>query len=281
MNKDDKRDPYVEEVWRTYFTTGKTPEGIKFPWFENPGLRALARHLPSEPRCRLCYYPFGGLGGKLARSFLHLEPSRMNPYLCNVCERFADSFPGGVELEITLLFADIRGSTPLAETMDAYEFSHLIDQFYQVTTNVIYDHGGMVEKLVGDEITAFFPTAMVKDNNHAAAAIKAGQEILKATGHSRAQGPWVPVGVGVNTGEAFVGAVGEAGKNISIAVLGDTVNIAARLTGQAQAGELIFSEESRRQAGLDASGLESRHLQLKGKIEPMDAWIYKSAAAKN
>lgn len=281
MNKNVKRDPNVEEVWRSYFTTGKTPKSVKLPWYESPGWRAFARRIPSDPRCQVCYYPFGGLGGKLARSFLRLEPSKMNPYLCNTCERFADAHPGGVELEVSLLFADIRGSTQLAETMDPYEFSQLIDRFYQVTTNIIYEHGGMVEKLVGDEITAFFPPAMAKDHNHSRAAVKAGQAILKATGHDRADGPWVPVGVGIHTGEAFVGAVGEPGKNINIAVLGDNVNIASRLTGQAKAGEIVVSDDTCQIAGLDPSGLESRNLNLKGKEAAIDVWVYKSAVAES
>ena len=75
----------------------------------------------------------------------------MNPHLCNICERFAEENPGGTELEVALLFADIRGSTPLAATMNAYDFGQLINRFYQITTNIVYEHGGMVEKLVGDE----------------------------------------------------------------------------------------------------------------------------------
>lgn len=213
------------------------------------------------------------------RSFFRLEPSKMNPHLCNICERFADAHPGGAELEMSLLFADIRGSTPLAAAMDAYEFGQLINRFYQVTTNIIYEHGGLVEKLVGDEITAFFVPAFTDDNNYARAAIKAGQAILKATGHDSEDGPWVPVGVGIHTGEAYVGAVGEQGKNSDIAVLGDNVNIAARLTGQAEAGEIVISDTTKRKSGLDLPGLEFRSMTLKGKEEPFDAWVYRSEAA--
>ena len=135
----------------------------------------------------------------------------MNPHLCNVCERFADENPGGTELEVALLFADIRGSTSLAENMNAYDFSQLINRFYQVTTNIIYQHGGMVEKLVGDEVTAFFVPAFAEDQNYSRAAVRAGQAILQATGHGGSEGPWVPVGVGIHTGDAYVGAVGEPG----------------------------------------------------------------------
>lgn len=134
MSNDPKPGPSPAEVWHSYMTTGKAPVGVDLPWFESPLMRKVARRLPADPRCQICYYPFNGLGGKLVRSLLHLEPSKMNPNLCNVCERFADSFPGGAELEMSLLFADIRGSTPMAVTMSASAFGQIIDRFYQVTT---------------------------------------------------------------------------------------------------------------------------------------------------
>jgi adenylate cyclase len=280
MDNNDTRDQDIrdiEEVWRSYLTTGKTPESYKLPWYESAGMRALARRIPTDPRCQVCYYPFGGLGGRLIRSLINLEPSKMNPHLCNICERFAEENPGGAELEVSLLFADIRGSTPLAATMKAYEYSQLIDRFYKVTTNIIYEHGGMVEKLVGDEVAAFFVPAFTDDNNHARAAVKAGQAILAATSHGQGREPWVPLGLGIHTGEAFVGAVGEPGRNINITVLGDNVNVASRLGGQALAGEIVISETTRQMAGLPKDELEFRSLTLKGKESPVDAWIYRSS----
>jgi adenylate cyclase len=81
--------------------------------------------------------------------------------------------------------------------------------------------------------------------------------------------------VGIHTGEAYVGAVGEPGKNIDIAVLGDNVNIASRLASQAGTGELVVSDHACRMAGLDMVGLEFRSLTLKGKEDPIDSWIYR------
>ena len=241
-----------------------------------PGCASVARRLPADPRCQACYYPFSGVGGKLFRAFLHVEPSRLNPHLCNICERFAETNPGGAEMEVSLLFADIRGSTPLAATMNPYEFSRLINRFYQVTTNLVYQHGGMVATLVGDGVAAFFVPAFTEDHNYARAAVDTGRAILAATGHDATEGPWVPVGVGVHTGETYVGAVGEPGKNIDIAVLGDSVNVAARLSGQAQEGEMVISDATVRSGGLDPAGYEPRTLTLKGKEEPFDAWVYRA-----
>src|SRR5690349_23503405 len=70
--------------------------------------------LPSSPRCKLCYAPFGGVGGLIMR-MAGRERSRMNPNMCGVCERLAKEHPGGAEVQLSLLFADIRGSTALAE----------------------------------------------------------------------------------------------------------------------------------------------------------------------
>jgi len=277
MNHNHSRDSYAEAVWRSYLTRGRLPEGDKLPWYENRSMRALARRLPSDPRCQICYYPFSGLGGKLARTLLHLQSSKMNPRLCNICERFAENHPGGTELELSLLFADIRGSTPLAATMSAYDYSRLIDRFYQVTSNIIYEHGGLVEKLVGDEVVAFFVPAFTSNQNHARAAILTGQAILAATGHGRDRQPWAPLGVGVHTGEAFVGSVGEPGKNIDITVLGDNVNVAARLVGQAQQGEIVISGSALEFSGTGSSGLQFRSLSLKGIDDPVDAWVYHAA----
>lgn len=279
MIEESRRDPHIEEVWRTYLTTGSLPHGEQLPWYETRAMRRIARILPSDPRCKICYYPFSGLGGTLARSILRLEPSKMNPHLCNVCERFANEHPGGAEIETSLLFADIRGSTPLAAKMNAYDFGQLINRFYRVTTSIIFEHGGLVEKLVGDEVTAFFVPAFSKEHNYALAAIEAGRAILAATGHNEGEEPWLPLGVGVHTGAAYIGAVGEQGKNVDIAVLGDNVNIAARLTGQAKDGEMVASDATYHRAGLDTAGLEFHSFDLKGKEGLVDAWIFRAGGA--
>lgn len=276
MNNEPQSDNIAEKVWRSYLTTGTLPDGMDLPWFETPRVKALARRIPSDPRCKICHYPFGGIGGTLVRSFLQLERSRMNPQLCNVCERFAESNPGGAELEVSVMFADIRGSTAMAGSMNAYEFSRFIDRFYQVTTNIVYEFGGLVEKLVGDEVTAFFVPAFSDNNNYAIAAVSAGKKILAAVGHNNSQKPWASIGIGIHTGPTFVGSIGAPGKNIDIAILGDTPNIAARLTSQAKGGEIVMSTSTVAKAGLDKNGLQNHKLTLKGKEEPFDVWVYKT-----
>lgn len=84
MSEDSRRDPQVEKVWHAYLTTGKPPKEVKLPWYESKSMRAIARRLPADPRCKVCYYPFSGLGGTLVRSLFRLEPSKLNPHLCNI-----------------------------------------------------------------------------------------------------------------------------------------------------------------------------------------------------
>lgn len=113
-------------------------------------------------------------------------------------------------------------------------------------------------------------------NNHARAAIAAGHAILATTGHGPEREPWVPVGVGILTGRAYVGALGEPGKNVNIAVLGDNVNIAARLTEHAGQGTMVVSNASLQASGLSQEGFAFHSLSLKGKDAPMDTWVYQA-----
>jgi adenylate cyclase len=261
-----------EEVWRTYLTTGGNVIGMQIPWFEHPFFKPIFRVLPSDPRCHICYIPFKGLGGFISRRLLDVKPSAMNPHLCDTCERFAERFPGGVELEITILFADIRGSTPLAEKMETREFSELIQRFYLAGTKPLYSNGALIEKFVGDGLTAFFSPAFA-GTNHALSAIKAGREILRATGHRPGKTPWIPVGVGVNTGVAYIGSMKMEGGHTEITILGDVVNTTARICSQAKPGEVLVGEAAMEMSGLSKDEHELRRLSLKGKQEIVDAWV--------
>jgi adenylate cyclase len=169
----------------------------------------------------------------------------------------------------------VRGSTGLAEKMNATEFSRLINRFYSATTKVLFDTGALVEKLIGDQVTGFYTPGFVGPE-HARIAIQAAQSILRATGHGRPSGPWIPVGIGVHTGIAYVGAV-QADSGVSdVAVLGDTANTGARIASQAGPGEILASRAAAEAAGLEASGSEIRHLDLRGRGEPVDVWVLTS-----
>jgi adenylate cyclase len=191
-------------------------------------------------------------------------PSRQSPKMCDSCFAFVAKHHGGAEIEVSLLFADVRGSTTLAEQMPSAQFRDLMSRFYSTATKVVFDHDGSVDKFVGDELVAmFYP--LLTGERHAARAVEAAQALLRATGHEDADGPWVPIGAGVHTGPAWVGAVGE-GPRTELTVLGDNVNIAARLATTAQAGEVLVTTDAATAADLDPK-LERRRLELKGKQE--------------
>ncbi len=128
------------------------------------------------------------------------------------------------------------------------------------------------EKLKGDEVTGlYFPAYAGQD--YTRIAIQAAQMILQVTGHSGKDGPWIPVGIGVHSGTAFVGAVGSRDGLIEITALGDAANVAARLAANAGPGELIVSDEALIASGLDMDGWERRTLSLKGREEPVEVWV--------
>src|SRR3954449_9679817 len=112
----------------------------------------LMRHLPADPRCRLCRAPYGGVGGRVMRRF-GFGPSRKNPGLCNTC--FEKAPIGGVEMEIGVLFADVRGFTALAEGMGPKAVAELLNRFYSSASEIL-SRSAIVDKLVGDEVMALY-----------------------------------------------------------------------------------------------------------------------------
>jgi adenylate cyclase len=168
----------------------------------------------------------------------------------------------GAEVDVSMLFADIRGSSALARSVTTMEFTHLMSRFYQVAREVLIDHDAIVEKFVGDEVVGLF-LPFLAGTEHATRAVDAASALLEATGHQSADGPWVPLGVGVHTGTAFVGIVGSKDA-LDFTALGDRVNIAAHLASQAAAGEILLTDETARRAERPVDGAERRAVTLKG-----------------
>jgi adenylate cyclase len=192
-----------------------------------------------------------------------LGPWSGNPKYCRGC--FGDLYRkrGGAEIECSLLFADVRGSTALAESMRPIEFRQLLDRFYEAAFRVLVAHDAFVDKFVGDEVIGIFVPALT-ETLHAREAVTAALDLLEETGH-RDGDPWLPVGIGVNTGVAYVGAVG-TGEHVEFTALGDEVNVTARLATVAGPGEILVTDRAAAAAGL-SDPLERRSLRLKGKRE--------------
>jgi adenylate cyclase len=223
--------------------------------------RRLMRHLPSDPRCKLCAAPFGGVGGALMR-ILGKRRWPKNPKFCSQCFGQLTDHHGGAEIGCSLMFADVRGSTTMAEAMRPTEVHAVMDRFFDAAARVLIEHDAIVDRFVGDQAIGIFVPALA-GADHAGRAIAAARALVDATGRGQAA-PWVPIGVGVHTGVAFVGSVG-TGSAVDFTALGDTVNIASRLASAADPGEVLVSVDASSAAELPTAGLERRDLVLKGR----------------
>ncbi|HEY7196142.1 MAG TPA: adenylate/guanylate cyclase domain-containing protein [Gaiellaceae bacterium] len=255
-----------EEEWRLILT-GQVP-GLR-------RMQAIFRHLPSEPRCKLCYAPFGKPGNMLIR-LLGGKPSPLNRRLCTWCIKSAHKHPGGAEVEVSVLFADVRGSTALAERTSADEFGRLLARFWGTAARVIDRWDGIVDKFVGDEAVALFIPGFAGED-HASRAVSAARDLLADTGHGTGE-PWIPLGIGVHTGLSYVGFIGEDDA-LDFTAVGDTVNTAARITSQAGIGELLVSDAAAEAAELATPGLEHRTLELRGREQGVGVWVHSALDA--
>jgi adenylate cyclase len=249
--------PDQDRFWHDYLTQGDSMERR---------LRRIFRLLPHGPRCQLCLAPFAGAASPVMRA-IGKRPADKNSHVCQSCFSFMANHHGGAEIDASFMFADIRGSTTLAERMSSADFHALLDRFYATASSVVFDHDGGVDKFVGDEVVAmYFP--LMSGPRHAALAVESATALLRATGHEDLDGPWVPVGAGVHTGRAWVGAVGDE-THTELTALGDAVNTTARLASAAAAGEVLVTAAAAIAAGLDP-GLYRRALELKGKEFPTE-----------
>jgi adenylate cyclase len=165
-----------------------------------------------------------------------------------------------------VLFVDVRGFTSLAERLPPAEVAQRLNRFYVLASKAIFDYDGTLDKLVGDQVMAFFGAPLYA-KDHPARAVRVAVRILQGI-NDVAQGDGLDVGAGIATGEAFVGNVG-AGEVIDYTVLGDTVNVAARLQGIAAAGEILVTEETYAAVAAKFPDLPPRDIELRGKSEPV------------
>jgi len=236
-------------------------------WRRNYG---IFRRLPGHERCHICAVPFTGFMAPIGR-LMGRAPWPKNPRYCGACFNVLELARGGAEVDCSLLFADIRGSTAIAERMRPGDYHDLLDRFYRVAADVLFAHDAVLDKFVGDEVVAIFIPAL-SGELHASRAVAAGQALLAATGHANGGDVWLPLGIGVHSGEAFVGAVGDRG-GPNLTALGDTVNVAARLASAAEAGQLLVTTAAAEAAHLETGSLDRRDLELRGKSETVSVVV--------
>ena len=255
-------EPLTPEDWETYYRLMTSRSGRL--WM------GVLRSLPSSPRCGICGAPFAGLGSKLVRP-LGYRPSRKNPTLCDTC--IEASPPGGMTTEVGVLFADLRGFTRLSERSDPEAVSILLRRFYACAEKALFPEA-VIDKLIGDEVMALYLPMYDRLDDPATTMLEQSRELLERVGYGSHGGPFVEVGIGLDYGEAFVGNVGERSL-YDFTAIGDVVNVAARLQGEAKGGEIVAS--GRLAELLSEPPGERIEVELKGKAEPVVA--YRSAVA--
>jgi adenylate cyclase len=247
--------------WRKVLIEGHEP--LRF-------MQRLFRYLPGPPRCKLCHNPFGGFGGKLVGLF-GFTPSRKNPNVCAIC---CEKLPqGGAEVDIAVLFADVRGSTAIGERLQPSAYASLLNRFYRAATEVLIRHDAIIDKLIGDEVMALFIPGICGPHYHRR-AFEAARALFEAVGYGQdVEEPWMPVGAGVASGITYVGNVGGE-KLLDFTALGDTVNTASRLASAAAAGEILLTEAIRDKVET-ALPIETRVLSLRGKEAPLQVSVFR------
>jgi adenylate cyclase len=231
------------------------------------------RRLPAEPRCRLCHAPYGGIGGQIMRRF-GFGPSRKNPTLCNTC--FEKAPMGGVDMEIGVLFADVRGFTSLAERTPSAEVAQLLNRFYAAASAVL-TRSALIDKFVGDEVMALYLPQLLSERWEDE-LVRDANDLLASVGYGTSAGPWLQLGVGLDIGRAYVGNVG-AGEVKDFTAVGNVVNTAARLQSAADGGQIVLSERLFERLDPRPENATATTLALKGKQGTAAARVIDRGAA--
>jgi adenylate cyclase len=171
-------------------------------------------------------------------------------------------------MEIGVLFADVRGFTEFSKSADPEQVSMLLRRFYGCAEEALFPQA-LIDKLIGDEVMALYIPMFGRMPDPAQVMFDHAGELLAAVGYGSAGGPFVPVGIGLDFGEAFVGNIGKRSLYDFTAV-GDVVNTASRLQGQARGGEILLSNRLAEELG-EAPG-ERVEVTVKGKEEPVVAY---------
>jgi adenylate cyclase len=232
--------------------------------------RRLFSLIPAQLRCRFCNAPFRGpYAGPFGK--LGYTPSRKNP---SICERCIERAPeGGALVPVSILFADVRGYTTIAERMSSVETTALLRRFYQAASKALLANDAILGQIAGDEVMAIFVPGLA-GQGFPRRAVRAAEALLRAVGYGTGDGNWLDVGVGICTGEEYVGNVGGGGFK-DFTAIGDITNTAARFQAAAGGGEVVVCAATYRTVEEAYPQAEARALQLKGKQAPVQSFRFR------
>ena len=241
------------ELWATIFGPGGHPALTQ--------MHRMYRWLPAAPRCRLCRVPFGSVGGWIMGR-RGKAPCKRNPYYCSACDAFIEGNPGGAEVEMSVLYVDIRNSVRAAQETPTSDVARRINSFLETATDIITRHDGFIMAFYGDCVVAVWPPGFVGPD-HAAKAVTAARSLSRTFD----AGSHIPAGTGVHTGPVYICTVAAGeGTFRDVSIFGHTVNLTARLASVARAGQALASTDA-------AGGMagQARPLRLKGMQKPVPA----------
>jgi len=184
-------------------------------------------------------------------------------------------FLKGERSQVTVLFSDMRGFTVVAERTEAESLVTILNQHFEAMTSIIMKQEGTLDKFVGDEVMALFGAPLSLED-HALRAVRTALEMQRA--HKELMARWeaagqeaVPIGIGINSGDMIVGQIGGS-KFTDYTVIGDNVNLGARLCGAAKGHQILISEATYQlvQHAVEVNKLAP--IQVKGRVQPVQTY---------
>jgi adenylate cyclase len=230
--------------------------------------------------CRGCWQQMRlpiPLHGPLSLPFriVGIRPSQMNPNLCTICELMFERVMKrrSIEIDVTILFADIRGYTTLAQAMAPTELSRLLNFFYDECAEAIWREDGLLNKVIGDAVLAIF-NFPIRHADHARKALAVARDIqARCTERCKREFAGygletseLGVGIGIGSGLTTFGEFGHAHRDFT--AVGSVVNLAARLQSAAAPGQILMSAEAWRAIGAEDDAVDQREVVLKGYDAP-------------
>jgi adenylate cyclase len=234
-----------------------------------------AGHANVAPECVICGTALAGPLGALFR-LLGINRSARNPNLCNRCNTHVEE---GRVVELTVLFADLSGFTAMTRQLGPERTHEVVDAFLKSATYALVRHGAFIDKYVGDAVMAFF-NAPIRYEDHGARAVAAALEIeAEMPALSKRFDIDLRAAIGVASGWAHVGRLG-SGDGKDYTAIGDVVNLAARLEGQARGGEVVVDEPVYQQVAAQYPDLRPEMVDLKGFGESVEAYRFGTAESQ-
>ena len=184
---------------------------------------------------------------------------------------------GGKKATVTVLFSDIRGFTSMSENMSAQQVSEILNEYFTEMEPIITKYNGIINKFIGDAVMAIFGEP-IQDKNHAANAVRCGYEMLVRVKELQQKWaeegkPKIEIGIGINTGEVFVGNIGSINR-MEYTVIGDTVNLASRLESynKVYKTKMLISASTYETTRSFVDVIKISDVEIRGKSHKMDIY---------